>query len=114
MQKIVIPNTDINGDGSASRCLYNETHFSATLYTKRAKTYPPEPPSSGGGSGASTSAAGQFAPWPYAVEISQTIGSRSGVPDCYATMNGKLGVHVDFAGVSATGNCECGYMNFGT
>lgn len=79
-----------------------------------AKTYPPEASAADVGAGRESSSSEQFQPWPYAVEISQTIGSGSGVPDCYKTENGQLREQVDLAGTSANGDCECGYLNFGT
>jgi hypothetical protein len=117
MQKIVIPNTDISGDGSASRCLYNDTMFAARLYTRRAKTYPPQS-TSGDGNSNNTTGGAQFQPWPYAVEIKQSIGGGERVPDCYRSVDGKLGARVDLPAAagsgSANGECECRYLNFGT
>lgn len=116
MQKVVIPNEDITGDGSAARCLYNDTRFEAKLYTKRAKTYPPTESEGDANSSANPPSAtpAQFQPWPYAVEMAQTIGSGAGVPDCYKTMDGQLQDRIGLAGVSTGGECECGYLNFGT
>ncbi len=126
MDKVVFPNADITagGDGSASRCLFNDTRFRARLFTKRAKTYPPSDLAGEEGegeeeSGAPASGGGgqQFQPWPYAVEITQTIASGSAVPECYRTLNGQPGERVDLArtvDVTEGAECACEYLNYGT
>jgi hypothetical protein len=113
---MVIPNEDISdGDGSAAKCLYNETVFEGRLYTKRPKTYPAE-----GSDGADGGEGGEFQPWPYAVEMAQTVNMA---PECHKTVSGKLGEMIEVAasGVAGgaradggNGECECGYRNFGT
>ena len=127
MDKVVVPNADISsaGDGSASRCLFNGTRFQAKLYTKRPKTYPPPEltgdgegetdVSSSGGGGGGGGASQPFQPWPYAVEIAQTIAAGSRVPDCYQTLNGQLGERIELTGqVSEGAECACEYLNYGT
>ncbi|KAF7509737.1 hypothetical protein GJ744_007432 [Endocarpon pusillum] len=120
MDKVVVPNTDItrDGDGAAARCLFNRTRFRATLYTRRAKTYPPpELTGSEEGKSESESDTTPFQPWPYAVEISQTIASGAAVPECYKSLNGQLGERIELAGagaVSDAAECACEYLNYGT
>lgn len=124
MDKVVVPNADVTsaGDGSASRCLFNATRFQAKLYTKKAKTYPPSDLTGDGNGGSSSPSGGggggqQFQPWPYAVEITQTIASGSAVPECYKTLNGQMGERVDLArtvAVAEGAQCACEYLNYGT
>lgn len=114
MQKTVIPNEDISGgDGSAAKCLYDETVFEGRVYTRRSKTYPPTPSDATSDGGRGGGGGSEFEPWLYAVEIAQTI---SMAPECYKTLNGDLRdrIDLDAPAAGAGGECECGYRNFGT
>lgn len=117
MQKIVFPDTDISGSGFASLCQYNDTLFSAKLYTKMEKTYP-APAASGAGAGGLSEnnlSTTQFEDWPYAVEINQTVSGGRLVPDCYRVQNGKPVEQIQLAedGIERA-ECACRYLNFGT
>jgi len=109
MQKIVIPAVPLTADGATTKCYFNTTRFEATLYTKKAKTYPP-----GSQSGSGNGIAKLYGQWPYAVEAQEVIDAGSGVPDCYKVLNGKVGERVDVGTISGGGECQCVYMNFGT
>lgn len=111
MPKSVIPNIDISGTGTQSRCYFNETTFTGTLYLSQPRKYPDS-------STAVTSASGDDGEWPFAIEITQTSpGGETGdqiIPACYSYVDGKNGDLLD-AGLfaqSADSRCECGYSNF--
>ena len=122
MQKVVFPDSDISGNGYASLCRYNDTQFSVKLYMAKAKTYPS--PSDRGANANNIDGAAlaeedslpaKFRPWPYAVEINQTISSGSGVPDCYRMQDQKPVEQILLTGdVSASAECACRYLNYGT
>ena len=108
MQKIVVPTTALTSDGSTTECLYNNTIFQASLYTKKSKTYPP------GAQNGVVDTTKQYGAWPYAVDVEQAIGAGSGVPDCYKVVNGVRGDKVDIGTVtSARSTCMCLYQNYG-
>ncbi len=112
MQKIVIPSAPLTADNSATECFYNNTQFSAQLYTKRAKTYPVQAGSASGNPDPDPTAL--FGEWPYAVEVQQFIEGGSGVPDCRKVVNGVAGEKVSIGIETITDSCECLYMNYGT
>ena len=111
MSKTVIPNTDITGDGSAVKCLFENTRFEAKLYTKRPRTYPANTENEEQGN-ADTA---DFKPWQFAAEVSQTTDSDMKMPNCYRTKDGGLGEKVEVKGdaeVDGT-QCKCDYRSFG-
>ena len=112
MQKIVVPSEPLTADNAATECYYNNTRFSAKLYTKMGKTYPVQAGSASGNPDPDPSAI--FGEWPYAVEVQQFIDGGSGVPDCYKVVNGVLGERVSVGSETITDSCECLYMNFNT
>lgn len=112
MQKIVVPSSPLTADDAATECYYNNTQFSARMYTKKAKTYPVQAGSASGNPDPDPSAI--FGEWPYAVDVQQFIDGGSGVPDCYKVVNGVMGEKVDVGTVSIDESCECLYMNYGT
>jgi hypothetical protein len=81
----------------------------ASLYTKMTPTAPVKAtPSS------ATQPTISFRPWPYAVEVKQSIGGGADVPNCYISVNGQLGARVT-SGLTpqpATNDCSCVYRNF--
>ena len=105
MQKTVIPNVTLTADGAATDCFYNGTIFSAVLYTKMEKTYPPQ-------NTTSPSATAAYPPWPYAVDVQQTADGGTGVPDCYKMVNGNVGEHVPVATEATSQTCQCQYQNY--
>ena len=108
MDKKVIPTTALTGDNSASICDYDDTTFSASLYTKMAMTYP------AGSSAQTNSTVGAFQQWPYAVSVQQVIGGGVNVPACYETMNGNQGNRISLETQPSQSTCRCTYQNFGT
>jgi hypothetical protein len=112
MQKIVVPSSPLTADDAATECYYNNTQFTAKMYTKRAKTYPVQQGSASGNPDPDPSAI--FGEWPYAVEVQQFIDGGSGVPDCYKVANGIIGEKVNVGSETINDSCECLYMNYGT
>ena len=112
MQKIVIPSAPLTADNAATECYYNNTQFSAKLYTKLAKSYPVQAGSASGNPDPDPSAL--FGEWPYAVEVQQFIDGGSGVPDCHKVVNGVAGEKVSVGTTNINDSCECLYMNYDT
>ena len=104
LQKTVVPTSPLTPDGAATRCYYNSTTFLATMYTKRAKSYPV-------GNGTST-ATGAFSPWPNAVSVRQLVSGGTGIPDCYKMRNGNVEEPITVGTEAASQNCQCRYQNF--
>ncbi len=104
--KIVLPDGSIGNDPSRASCYYNGTTFDAALYTRRSKTdasaSAPPPPAPAGGTA--------FRPWPYAVQVVQSISGRPNVPTCYKLVNGRRGDQLDVR-IGASGMCSCRYQD---
>ena len=112
--KIVYP-----GATFALKCFYNSTLLSANLYTKKAADAVPAE--------AATSApllrvrddqgVSAIKEWPHAIDVTQSIGGGTGVPDCYEydpKEPGSVGKRVE-KGFEAKGSgdfCSCGYANW--
>lgn len=106
MQKIVVPTVALTSDDATTECYYNHTMFEATLYTRKAKTYPAGSPKSSGQ---------LYGPWPYAVQIEEIINAGPNVPECYKVINGVKGDKVNIGIVPSARNfCACLYQNYGT
>ena len=116
VQKAVFPTFNV-------KCFYNETRFSANMYTKKPKSYPtnstaattssaatPAAPTDGAG----VPSGGAFANWNYAVDATQSIGGGVDVPACYSMNNGVMGNRItDGYTVEPAGNfCSCAYKNY--
>lgn len=112
MQKIVVPAAPLTADNAATECYYNNTIFSAKLYTRIAKTYPVQAGSASGNPDPDPNAI--FGEWPYAVEVQQFIDGGNGVPDCYKVVNGVKGEKVDVGSTTINDSCDCLYMNYDT
>ncbi|KAL8630416.1 hypothetical protein Q9189_003900 [Teloschistes chrysophthalmus] len=88
-------------------CDFNGTTLTGSLYTKKPPTLGSQ---SQGGNGGK-----DFSPYPYAVEISQTIAGGGNTPKCWRVLqDGRRGDRV-VAGLVARPSsslCECGYRNF--
>lgn len=110
MQKIVVPNVTLTANDATTNCFYNQTIFSAVLYTKMAKTYPSTNSTGANPSGSS----GKYVSWPYAVDVLQIADGGSSVPDCYQMVNGNTGAHVTIDTEPSSQSCECAYENYGT
>lgn len=109
-RQTVIPTTAIDPADQAATCLYNSTVLSATLYlsdNSPVKSYP------GAALAGSASVSGGYTPWPYAVEITESVAGGTDVPACYATTNGVLGAPIgSFTPESSDAQCQCLYSNY--
>ncbi|KAL9000180.1 MAG: hypothetical protein Q9169_001082 [Polycauliona sp. 2 TL-2023] len=92
------------------QCQFNDTLLEGNLYTKKARNYPSpspaEPPSA--------SSTDKFQPWPYAIDIQQTIGGGQDSPQCFRMQSGRLGDRI-INGRTPKGEneeCSCEYKNF--
>jgi hypothetical protein len=105
-QKVVIPTVGITDDNHLAQCYYNATTFTASLYTKMAKTYPTDTAASDEQDG--------MEPWPYAVRVEQVSGGGDDVPDCYKTVGGKdtTRITIDSNSTTDAGLCNCLYRNW--
>lgn len=113
--KLVVPSVAITSDNTMATCFFNGTIFEANLYTKIPNTYPPASPSSTSAAASSSSTAGGgFGSWPYAVEVTQTIGGGNGVPVCFHGVNSNLGAEITtgFTAQAAGDMCSCVYKNY--
>ena len=122
--KVVVPTGSIGGETARLGCHYNDTTFEAQLFTKRPKkklqisrapvsriysAYPPPPP----WRTSVLAKRAQYQPWPYAVQVEQTIQSGPGVPSCFKMANGerKDPANVDLEVRKGAGVCRCLYRD---
>ncbi|KAI1267614.1 hypothetical protein F5Y18DRAFT_306923 [Xylariaceae sp. FL1019] len=107
----VLPVDPVTGDdgSTAASCYFNDTVLSATIWTRKAGTYPMDLDTSVDNMGNGTHISEDFDPWPYAVEISQTAAAGAGVPDCRDAQGNPVG---NFEISHAGGDCGCYYRNF--
>ncbi|MCJ1404319.1 hypothetical protein MMC11_007544 [Xylographa trunciseda] len=107
--KVVIPSTSITTDNSMASCQYNNTQLQASLFTHTASSYPPNSSVSTG-----SSTVDSFRPWPFAVQVSQSIGGGVDVPACFEVTNGTLGAPVTNGLVAQPSQdfCSCVYKNY--
>ena len=99
-------------------CYFNGTTLKANMYTRLKQIYPDTSYSSTVSSAAPASTGGVYNGgqliWPYAVELTQSIGGGTGVPDCYRLENGNPVEHLT-QGLKTKGPdevCSCFYKNF--
>lgn len=98
MNKPVVPASALTSANIASTCYFNQTIFSASLYTNMSSTY-------------NTSTTEAFQSYPHAVSVTQEAESGSGVPDCVSNADGaSVG---DFSASASGQTCSCNYMNYG-
>lgn len=120
--KVVVPTGPIGGETARLGCHYNDTSFEAQLFTKRPKRRPqsarfPASPSNSAASGRwrrrVKAKRAQYQPWPYAVQVEQTIRSGPGVPSCFKMVNGeeKDQANVDLGVAEGAGTCRCLYRD---
>ncbi|QIW98279.1 hypothetical protein AMS68_003797 [Peltaster fructicola] len=103
----IAPNPPITSNGQASKCFFNSTVVSGSIYLNSARTYPDVTLQN------STSVGG-FEQWPYAVEFSQVSPGGDNIPDCYETVNGVVGSRIvnGFTVEPVSNQCICDYRNF--
>lgn len=99
------------------RCDYNNTQFTADLYTGKPKSYPSNTTSAASSSAtgaAGAPAGGAFAEWDYAVDATQDIGGGVDVPACYNLVNGQPADRVTsgYTVMPAADFCSCAYKNY--
>jgi hypothetical protein len=109
----VMPLEPVPGDGSgkATKCYFNDTVLSATIWTRKAAEYPTNLTTSVDNNGNGTHTSDKFDPWPYAVEVSQVAGAGVGVPDCRDADGNKVD-NFEMPQATGSGDCGCWYRNF--
>ena len=112
VQKIVYPTKSFT-----IKCFYNDTQFSANLYTKKLRTLPlnnAPSPSSSAAAATATGTSASYADWKFATDATQSIGGGVDVPDCYRYSNGQTGEKITqgYQEQASTEFCSCAYKNF--
>ncbi len=108
LNKITVPSIGVN-------CFFNDTNLEGTLYTKKAPTYLSS--SLAGKATVNSSnveSSDDFGPWPYAVDIRQSISGDQNVPQCFRIQANKKGDRIT-DGITpqpAESVCSCEYKNF--
>ena len=100
--KTVIPSVALTSDNTQSNCYFRATTFTASLYTKMNKTYPP------------TDVQGS---WPFAVRMEQVSGGGTDTPQCYhRNEDGSDGAEITGGLTAEAGGdlCSCLYRNWRT
>ena len=114
--KIVFP-----GATFALKCFYNSTLLSANLYTKKNADAVPADASNAKPlikvRRAELGRRGEFQEWAHAIDVTQSIGGGTGVPDCYEydpKTPGSVGKRVEdgFEAKTSGDFCSCGYANW--
>lgn len=118
MNAAVVPSPALSMGSGSVTCYYNNTIMGATIYTRRAASYPVGLSSSvhnaavGSGSGSSSSST-TFEPWPFAVDVRQIATAGSGVPDCRDSQGNPVGEFAVAAAASGDSSaCSCTYQNY--
>ena len=112
-QKIVYPTNSF-----AIKCFYNDTQFSADLYTRKPKTLPsgntPSPSSTPLTITSTTGSNAAYVDWEFAVDARQSIGGGVDVPDCYEFDRNQIGAKLTqgFEEQSSSDFCNCAYTNY--
>lgn len=105
LNKVTVPSVGVN-------CFFNDTNLEGSLYTKKAPNYlqasPVDP--------LDTASRDDFTPWPYAVDIRQTIGGGETVPECFRLQANQRGDRITdgFTPQPDSSICSCEYRNFGS
>ncbi|KAL9023931.1 MAG: hypothetical protein Q9196_006875 [Gyalolechia fulgens] len=103
VDKVTIPSIGVN-------CFFNGTVLEGNLYTKKAQNYPRSGTTTSSAPTASTSTSSDdFRPWPYAVDVRQTVGGGQSVPECFKKGDGIVDGTTPRP---ASSMCSCEYKNF--
>ncbi|OLN81772.1 hypothetical protein CCHL11_06907 [Colletotrichum chlorophyti] len=106
LPKTVVPSEAISAGNRATTCMFSDTVFRATVWTRRNVT-PPLGSTDGGTTGNATvappSGGGKWAAWPGQVEIVQM---KTGGPECEDYDGNAVPV------AAGQGQCKCRYANF--
>lgn len=107
MSKYTVPSVSLTNDNTQSRCFFNATTLSGSLYLSAARNFP-------AGSLMNSTSVGGFTQWPFAVEVTQSSPGGANIPACYSFVNGTIGdrIATDLAAQPASSECLCGYRNF--
>jgi hypothetical protein len=109
LPKTVVPTSAIASDNAAAQCFFNSTVLSGRIYL--AAPSPSQSPSADPAANA-----GSPEQWPYIVEVLQSSAGGEGTPDCYKTVDGRLGERVteglEPTAEAESGECMCEYSSF--
>lgn len=94
MTKTVVPDDMLSSSNRAAKCMFDDTLFEATLWTKKNED---------GGNG---SDGGTFADWPGDIQIVQRKMFNGGSSECVDSQGSTVG---DIK--ASNGTCECRYAN---
>ncbi|KAL8933037.1 MAG: hypothetical protein Q9216_006552 [Gyalolechia sp. 2 TL-2023] len=107
LDKVTVPSIGVN-------CFFNDTILEGNLYTKKPQNYPSSTTTSSAATAPSSASGDDFQPWPYAVDIRQSIGGGQSVPECFRIQANQKGDRI-VDGISprpASSMCSCEYKNF--
>ncbi|KAL8702590.1 MAG: hypothetical protein Q9201_004249 [Fulgogasparrea decipioides] len=108
------------------QCYFNGTILEGSLYTKKVRNYPPSsstatsaaaPAATSAASAPDSASRDDFQPWPYAVDIRQSIGGGQIVPQCFKMRSDSENGDRIVDGITpqpANSMCSCDYKNFGS
>lgn len=106
----VIPDRPLDpGNGNrALICYYSSVVFSASIYTKKEKSWP-----KGSSAEAIVEENKTQNPkrWPYAATMKQAVNGKNDVPDCRDAVENSMGEFGRYE-TTGVGECSCGYTNF--
>ncbi|GAB7322274.1 hypothetical protein MBLNU13_g03257t1 [Cladosporium sp. NU13] len=103
LPKIVVPTSALTSSNAVTQCYFNSTVLSGTIYLAGSLD-----------SSVSSTGSSSYQDWPYPVEIVQSSPGGEGNPDCYETVDGKLGARVEGLEPETEGDeCRCEYRNYG-
>jgi hypothetical protein len=103
LSKTVVPTSALTSNNAVTQCFFNSTILSGTIYLAGSLD-----------SLANSTGSGSYQDWPYAVEVTQSSPGGEGIPDCYETVDGKLGARIGGLEPEAEGDeCRCEYRNYG-
>ncbi|KAL6411248.1 hypothetical protein AUP68_04950 [Ilyonectria robusta] len=96
MAKSVVPSDKLTSDNRAATCIFDDTRFEATLWTRQRgnRTIDPQPGDV------------KFGAWPGDAEIVQSKPGTTGPPKCEDTNGNSIG-NVE----ARSGTCNCRYSN---
>ncbi|KAL8733021.1 MAG: hypothetical protein Q9166_002419 [cf. Caloplaca sp. 2 TL-2023] len=113
LNKITIPIIGVN-------CYFNGTTLEGNLYTTKARNYPfssdtMNTTSSTAPAKLTPASSNNFQPWPYAIDIRQSVGGGQNVPQCFRLdRNNQPGDRITEGIIPRpeSSECSCEYKNF--
>ena len=98
INKTVVPTAPLSTGNTAAQCVFENTQFQGTIWTRQHNGMGIETPKDGGV---------KYSPWPGDVEVVQTTNANAGEPKCVDAKGN------DLAAIQAgTGDCTCEYASF--